>query len=417
MIKANIQIFSLVSLGYAVNLVILFLSSLMSLTGIVEHRGFSSDVYQISLTFGLVGTFIAIAVKDCFCVNGSFPRLLACSGVCLCVGGCGVFATILPLIPSAVGVLGALLIGVGCAASFAMWHRVLAYGESSEIRKNVIVGTTLASLFSVPLVLLKDPVAWLVLFMIASILNSIVAALVCLGCEFEEKLRRKDPLSIGGPIEMRRLASCVRSMWRPALCTGVIGFASRVLQAFASEMRDGLSMALIVSMLLAALCMALLYRKRSDFPFRLLYGALSIFVTIIFLSLTLVPHSVLPILAASSYFCFSLVSMNMVITTAEMSQLRRIYPSIVFGFFAAFVYTLTDAGPLIVSSLGQLLGLSQIIVASMMVVYLISIAGLLFGFSGSERALGGTGIYLKMRNCHPGISRMPFFGLLLFRRI
>ncbi len=154
-------------------------------------------------------------------------------------------------------------------------------------------------------------------------------------------------------------------------------------------------MALIVSMLLAALCMALLYRKRSDFPFRLLYGALSIFVTIIFLPLNLVPRSVLPILAASSYFCFSLVSMNMVITTEEMSQLRRIYPSIVFGFSAAFVYTLTDAGPLIVSSLGQLLGLSQIIVASMMVVYLISIAGLLFGFSGSERALGGTGDILE----------------------
>lgn len=367
--------------GYAVNLTLAFLASLMpmSLAGVQE---ISREEYQLALTTGFVGMFALVAFKDCLAPSLLWARSIICTSLLL-VGGCVFSAASVFVVPldTQVVLLDAFFIGAGCALSFIIWHRMFAIGHvRTDVRKKVVLGTALGSIVGLILFLLGTSLH-IVAFSVGSCLDIVFLVVAYKTMDVPGSSTE----AVFSKPQRRDIAGCIRSMWRPALCTGVIGFASRVLQVLANEVGEDISLSLAVAMLCSAVFMGILYWKRDSFPFRALYGVLSVLVALAFLPLSLMPVGALPVVTAIAFFCFSIVSMNMVITTIETARMRKVHPSVVFGFFAACVYLITDAGPVIVESTGQILGLSQFLVASMMVVYLVSLVGLLLGHAKDEK--------------------------------
>lgn len=359
--------------GYAVNLLLLFQTSQGFPAVAQTQLGDTAfqTLYQWPLTIALVGMLLLLGMRGLFAPRTPSIRGAVAATLFILLGvACVVSETFASLIPDVIVRLAAIFFGVGLALSFALWQNILAIEGIDRARPKIILGTAVASIADIVLIQTGTTLLPLLIMAVLAIANGLILA----AC-----LPKNSVSSRSEPSTQPRLSisGLLLSIWRYVLCVGVIGFASRTSQALAVEVAGAsMNIYLAVAMLASSIAMVILWLRKEPFSLQSAFTVLSALVTAGFVSLLFVPHGVIPLIAAFAFFAFSIVSMLMVVATIEIATSRDANPTFVFGTFAGAAYLLTDAGPLLTSTLGSQLGLSPVVVVSVSVIYLVAFAGL-----------------------------------------
>lgn len=373
------------TIGYAINLLLLFQASqgFAALSGSSMGAENFRVFYQWPLAVALICGLLALAAR---CRSGQYaparPAVLFAT-VCTLAGTLLAVVTPVAQLPANIAAsVTAVALGVGLAFSFALWQRTLARDGLEQARPKVILGTALASLIDIALAQGQG-----------SALLSLVMAAVALtnGCLLlQNALPARSRAASANPESTPTMPRLLRSIWRYILCVGVIGFASRTSQALAAqEAGASMNVFMAVAMLASALVMVLIWLWGRPLSLPRAFTVLSALVTAGFLSLLVVPNAAVPFIAAFGFFAFSLISMLMVLVTIEIAASRTIDPTFVFGTFTGFAYLVSDAGPLLTSTLETHFALSPITVVSVSAIYLVAFAGLVVNVTKNGGAKAG----------------------------
>lgn len=332
--------------------------------------------YQWCFTAGYVGSLLVLALLHLLrpsAPHRATPVLAAsCSGM-------GAALVALSAVFSCLGTvsagLSAALMGVGNAVLFSLWQRRLSETSLRAAARSVMIGTGIASLAAGALTFIGNLPLYVCVIVICCVLNAWF-------------LLDSEQASAGGPgggdrlvpgagrvlAEVRGLAAAT---WRYVFCIGAIGLASRVSKSLLPVEGGGAEPLLFfaIATLASALALAFLWNLKR-YSFQYVYTLLSVLVTAVFLPAALIKPEGYLWVAGCTHFAFSLASMFMVITTIQITQSRGTDATAVFGLFAGGVYLIADVGPLLVDMLGEGLGLSRVVVVSMLTIYLLSFASL-----------------------------------------
>lgn len=375
------------TLGYAVNLLLLFQTS-QGFTAVAQTQlgdtGFRT-LYQWPLTIALVGTLLLLGMQGLLAPRAPSARSAVAATTFILLGvSCVTVETFANLAPDLLVRLAAVAFGIGLALSFTLWQNILFAEGIERARPKIILGTAVASITDIILIQMGTTLVPLLAMTVLTAANGWGLA----ACLPDEADSGRSNVSTAPKLSASGL---FLSIWRYVLCVGVIGFASRTSQALAVEV-DGASMSiyLAVAMLASSVTMVILWLRKEPFSLQNAFTVLSALVTAGFLSLLFVPHSIIPFIAAFAFFAFSIVSMLMVIATIEIAASREANPTFVFGTFVGSVYLITDAGPLLTSTLESHLGLSPVAIVSVSVIYLVALTGLVLNVAkgaGTEKEL------------------------------
>ncbi len=370
------QLWSIV--GYAITLLLILLFTHgMGRVFQDEIELVNYSYYRLSLSVGFVGTLLVLGLKNIFSPRMLTRTFIICSTVLSFAGIVLLLLHNAALFRSALTYPSSFLIGVGLASMFALWQQTLANQDIDIVKNSIVGGTAIAALAGAPFNFVVDPG---ILFVVASICTLANGLLLYRFQSLEEEPSLKPSPNIGyeWKSQFERL---MLSTWRYIVCVGTIGFASRVSQVLI-ENDSAPNLYITAATLLAAIVLGMVWRR--NYSFRKVYGILTILVTACFLPITILGERFYAPIAGFTFFAFSLVSMFMVLTTVQISRARGMNPTAVFGIFTGCVYLITDIGPILIHLLGQGFGFSQVIIASLSTVYLLSIGGYVIGSLRSE---------------------------------
>lgn len=174
--------------------------------------------------------------------------------------------------------------------------------------------------------------------------------------------------------------------WRYAMCIAAVGYVSGVSRAIA---RLGaadtlmLNVLLSIGMLLACIALLILWEgMRRTLTFRATYTAIFFLMALGLILLPFLGTGYYTLFAGLANLAFTIASMFMMITCLRLSHLRSLDPIGVFGPFATIVYAGVSAGRLVGSSMfGSALGFSQILLAVLLCVYVLSFTGVIMSMA------------------------------------
>lgn len=348
-----------------------------------------ASYYSWLFTAGFVGSLLACALLHL--LRPSEPHGATPVFAASCAGA-GAALVALPAVLSGLGAplagLCAALLGTGSGVLFSLCQRGLSRLDVQVAARGVMLGTGAASLVAIALAFLGSLPVYACVVLACSVLN---AWLMLDGRPPAPAASRGQDRIVPGA---ERVASEARGLaaatWRYVFCIGAIGFASRVSKALVPDAIGGGEPILyfVIATLASALALAFLWDLRR-FSFRYVYTLLSVLVTAVFLPVAFVRPEGFVWVAGCTQFAFSLASMFMVVTTIQISQSRGTDPTAVFGLFAGGTYLIADVGPLLAGLLGEGLGLSQVVVVSMLAIYLVSFASLTLHSAREESAQPG----------------------------
>lgn len=383
MAKQNALVFDTTSIGFSFYLTIsstsawglLWLASIPS----VSFEGLNGG--ETWRSFGYIGA-LALLGMGCLFFPSLFKRdTTTSSTLCLTLGFAGIFAS--SLFPNVTVRLGAaFLLGLGSALSFVMWMRLFG-DQENQVAQRIISGSALSAIFY--LVLANITHLW---FYAAA-----VFLLVALNAVFLRRCRQgvfeKTSLPVVGKDGKDALINIISSTWRYMFCVASIGYASGMSRIFVQQSGGSafsVSLAMGAGMLLSTLALALLWAKSAKrLSFSAVYTVLFFVIMTGFLFLPFLGIEYRLIFAGIANAAFSVASIFMMILCIRVAALRQIDVVGVFGVFASIVYGSVLVGRAIGSVASQFYDISQILVITLMSLYLLSFAGVLLNFRSKNR--------------------------------
>lgn len=347
----------------------------------------------IPQTVALVGTLLAAALLTGYMASGASRILLVASSMAL-LGG-----TLMQLLASAEDSsyllpLSGMAVGAGSAGVFMLWEMVLTSLDQAHAEIGLLVGSALFPLLYV----VSDLCAHSVLYVLVPVFVVISCALLMVAyrtIDFETPVFQQSPRTF-----RENYRSVSAALLRPMLCVASIGFCSGILRSTAiaddatGALVNDLSMVGVVG---SALLLLLLWRKlhiRFDLP--RFYQVVFPFVAAGFVLLPFLGNLYHYLFAGVAYLLFSLVSILMMLSCAELSRSRQVHPAFIYGLFAGFVYLLMGVGSSVGSYVGSLkeFGVAQMAMIALLTIYLLS----LVLFTSRARKNGDEGEVVVVEN-------------------
>lgn len=340
--------------------------SFMPLLTTGSQTGQNLNVLFISLSLTFSATFFAVALLSAWVTPGFNLLLAVISGVALFGGTVSLVSVDVVNLAFA-----GMLLGLGSAGFYLLWEGVLTATSSTSAEINLMVASAIFPLIYLVLSVLPEPAIRY------AVLATIVAGTLFL---------------LLGIVRSTRIASCVEhghgglswrprvlELWRPILCVASLGFVSGVLRS--SAVADQATGALVndISMagVIASALMLLFLWHVFDVRFDLIkfYQVIFPIVATGFLFLPLLGQPYHYMFAGFVYFLFSLVSMLMMLTCADIARMRHVRSSSIYGIFAGCVYLASGIGSVVgtATASAEGFGFAQTAMLALFVVYLLSI--------------------------------------------
>ncbi len=329
------------------------------------QTGQNLNVLFISLSLAFSVTFFAVALLSAW-VTPRFDRLLAV------ISGAALFGGTISLVSTDVLdlALAGMLLGLGSAGFYLLWEAVFTATSSSLAEINLMVASALFPLVYLLLSALPESVTHY------AVLATIVAGtLLLLGIARPALVASPARRGDRGPSWPSRVAE----LWRPVLCVASLGFVSGVLRSSAvadqatGALVNDISMAGVIA---SALILLFLWHVL-DVRFDLIkfYQVIFPVVATGFLFLPLLGQSYHYLFTGVVYFLFSLVSMLMMLTCADVARTGHVRSSSVYGIFAGCVYLASGIGSVVgaATAFTEGFGFAQTAMLALFVVYLLSI--------------------------------------------
>lgn len=156
--------------------------------------------------------------------------------------------------------------------------------------------------------------------LVASVVADFALLMACLK---ESANKSPHPERASEPAPLNQLKGVWSSVWRYALCAGVMGFASEMSrELIGSGAPLGIDTTFTIATLASSLALIAIDRVAPNLPLRNLYGVLLVITVACFLLVPLMGQSAMFAVAAVSYLTFSVASILMVITSIEVAQYR-----------------------------------------------------------------------------------------------
>lgn len=383
MAKQNALVFDTMSVGFSIYLT-LSSTSAWGLLWLASMPAVSFEGLNGGETWRSLGYIGALSLFGVGCLF--FPSLFKrdttlASTLSLTLGFAGIFVS--SLFPQeAIQLTGAFLLGLGSALSFIMWMRL--FGEQKEqAGQSIISGSVISAVFY--LLLANITHLW---FYAAA-----VFLLVALNAVFLRRCRQgvfeKTSLPVVGRDGKDALINIISSTWRYMFCVASIGYASGMSRIFVQQSGGSaflVSLAMGAGMLLSTLALALLWSKAAKrLSFSVVYTVLFFVIMTGFLLLPFLGIEYRLVFAGIANAAFSVASIFMMILCIRVATLRQVDVVGVFGVFASIVYGSVLIGRAIGSVASQFYDISQILVITLMSLYLLSFAGVLLNFRYKAR--------------------------------
>jgi DNA-binding CsgD family transcriptional regulator/MFS family permease len=295
-----------------------------------------------SLTF--LGMLLASMVAAWFLPQlTQKPLAVPCTFIMFLGSACLITLLYIPSLTMFLVIIGAVLLGIGCAAFFMLWQRVFASHEPERGNLDLMVGTGFSALIYALLHIIPIAIAAFIITFIFIPLSGLCLTLATRTTDFRQPMFEDLPRN-----NTHVYHKTIRFLWRSALCVGAFGFVSGVARAMTLE---DPSMGLVVNLssmagaLTSALILIALWRRYS-FRFDTVLSFRTIFPLIV-TSLLLLPFigtAYLRLFTGAMYMFFMFAVMVMVIQCAQTSRDSGINPVFIYAFFGAIVYGLQSTG-------------------------------------------------------------------------
>lgn len=274
-----------------------------------------------------------------------------------------------------------ICLGISHALSFIVWQRIFYACDPRLADRRIVVGSALGS----------------IVYLAASLISSlplyvVIIALLIAGNAWalrrcSKNLFRRDPIREplvidGGSRHVVR--NYVSSAWRYALCVSAIGYVSGVSRLIVRTSGDEtlmLNVILAAGMLISCIILLILWEgMHLTFTFKAAYLVIFFLMATGLIFLPFLGSQYYAVFAGLANLSFTMVSMFMMITCLRLSHLRGIDPVGTFGLFAFVVYAGVLVGRLVGASLfGDAFNVSQILLISLISVYILSFSGAIMG--------------------------------------
>jgi DNA-binding CsgD family transcriptional regulator len=388
-VKSHIEHALPVTMGYSVNLIIIYLLTRSVQMTVLGHasQGFESAAPELLFSIGYTLGFFTVFLRGLLKTQLRFGVLLLCSG-CFLGGtillGSTMFGNIFPD-GAWVPLVGMFLFGVGAALSFSLWQQCLSSHESRAVAWIVALGSIAAYVVLIPSFYCPAHVVFLLLCLFITV---DVGLLYSYCRKIRKNESKKDRLILMyGTKTMRRL---LKSVWKYGLCIGVLGLAQRVAASMVGGFVDPSKLFIAYSITAVAATVAALVfadRHRFGISFNSFYSAMVTAVALMFVGLFFFGWHYAVLVAVASNVAFMLASLFMVVASISIAKSRDVNPSLLFGLLAGMVFAIATTGsamfPLL-DTFQNAKGLSSIVVGSILVIYSLTFAGSCLLFQGRK---------------------------------
>lgn len=336
-------------------------------------------------TWRSLGYIGALAVFGLGCLF--FPSLFkrnttVPATLCFALGFAGMFVS--ALIPDeSLRTCAAFLIGLGSALSFIMWMRLLGEQNGAPMVQHIICSSALSAV----LYLLLANITYLWFY------AATVFAFIALNAVFLYRCRgtifaSPDSALVVGKDGKDALLNIISSTWRYMFCVASIGYASGMTRMFVQQSGGSsfsVSISMGIGMFIATIGLALLWLKMAKrLSFSMVYTVLFFVVMTGFLFLPFFGIEYRLFFAGLANGAFSVASIFMMITCFRVARLRQIDLIGVFGVFASIVYGSVLIGRAIGDVASQFYDISQILVITLMSIYVLSFAEVTINFKRKD---------------------------------
>lgn len=303
--------------------------------------------------------------------------------------GCLIGAMYLDGFVLPLSIAGGGLIGVGSAGFYMLWQRLFASLDSDTGNRNLILGTAYASVLYFGLHFVPRAVT---VYLIPLVVTPLFGLAISLK---SRRINLGQPMFEDVPKEHRAVyREAIRTLVRPALCVGSLGFCAGLIRALAIDdpsvgaLVNTLSMG--ASLVTAAAFLVLWQFKSVRLNVEALYRIMFPVVTLGLVMLPILGEAYAQWLAAALYAAYNVMIMLMMIQCAQASRDQGTNPVFVYGFFGGVVYALHDAGFMGGSLAGQLSipGVSTFAVAALGTMYILGFM-YFYGQGGFQGAVRG----------------------------
>lgn len=285
--------------------------------------------------------------------------------------------------------LAGIFIGCGSGGSYLFWERVFASETDENAGIHLMAASAACPVIYGLLMLLPSEMAKYSIF----ILIPMSLAFLYISTKridlhqamFSQPAKRFDDFA----------KNLIKDIWRPALCVASLGFVSGIIRAITiDDPSTGFLINAISMISIAASALLLIFIwcvLKIRFDLTKFYQGIFPFVATGFLLLPVLGTGYHYFFAGFSYFIFSLVSMLMMLSCAEIARKRELSPVFVYGLFAGFVYFLSSVGSIIggTTSAMEEFGFAQLAMIALFAVYILS---LVLFTSRNKREKGATNV-------------------------
>lgn len=367
------------SLGFAIFLVI---NATQVWGGIFPFLPLGFQTSSVTFSFYLArSTAFVVALAASTLGSYWLPRegrrmLVVLATVLVAAGSAGIIAVMYaPAFTLQLVLLGGVSLGAGTAAFFMLWQRYFSSITPEECNMQLMVGTALSALLYFALYLV--PVA-LTAFLVPAVLLPVSALCLVLSVrrmDFEQPMFQDVPRE--RPSVYRRLLHDARSSAAGAAALGFACGLARGVALHDPSIGEVVNIASMAGSLLAAGWLLGLSRFRSvrfsmNGMFRWMYP-------LIITGLLLFPFFQtrgLSLFAGAMYLAFSVMTLVMMMQSAQTSRDRGTSPVFVYGFLSTALYGAQDAGFMLGwNAQGiDVLGLGQTAFLSLLAAYVLGMA-------------------------------------------